>query len=246
MGSGSKSRVVRSSEDVSRASARKDLSRINDRGAAEYEAAKMCLQSEPGQWAQYVRHLKSAARHGHAAAQENLAGWYLEGIRDPTGRVILRRSPTTAVRLLESAVAAGRLNAVFTLARCFDMGLGVTRDSAKALALYRKAHRSGDPLAAWNLAILYRELGEQRLSDQWFLRAANDGDSDAIIEVAKLTQSRKWSRNRAQQAIRRLRKLARDDHDPEAIGARELLAQLQTERGRRGATPRTVRARRRD
>ena len=47
----------------------------------------------------------------------------------------------------------------------------------------RKAFRAGDPCAAHNIAITYRENGDVRTAFTWFRRAARAGDGDALIQL---------------------------------------------------------------
>ncbi|PZQ62632.1 MAG: hypothetical protein DI570_10040 [Phenylobacterium zucineum] len=71
------------------------------------------------------------------------------------------------------------------LAYMFDVGLGAPPDKAEAMRLYRRAWRLGSFAAANNIAVLYREAGRRRQAHQWFVRAAEAGDGDACLEVAK-------------------------------------------------------------
>jgi TPR repeat protein len=61
----------------------------------------------------------------------------------------------------------------------------VEMDKSHAMHLYKRAWRQGSQVAANNIAILYREQRQHRLMFQWFLRAANAGDGDALVELAK-------------------------------------------------------------
>lgn len=207
---------------------------IKDSGLADLEAALECLNTSPTRWAEYVKFLKSAIRYGNATAQEHLGAWYLEGIKTSDGQTVLRRSPRRAVALLTQAASAGSRPAMFRLACCYHDGEGVSRDHALAARWYRRAYRMGDSTAAWNLAILYRQSGRKRLSDEWFWRAADGGEPAAIVEVARLTQSRRWSKERATKAFSRVRKLARAERDPESGEAKELLTKLAGGRQQRG------------
>ena len=68
----------------------------------------------------------------------------------------------------------------------YDVGLGIKIDKKCALHLYKIAWRSHtDQMAANNIAILYREAGNNRLAFNWFERAAKIGDGDAFVELAK-------------------------------------------------------------
>lgn len=71
------------------------------------------------------------------------------------------------------------------LAYMFDLGIGVRVDKAKAMSYYRRAWRGGEWVGASNIAILYREAGNHRATFRWFRRAAEAGDGDALVEIAK-------------------------------------------------------------
>jgi len=59
-------------------------------------------------------------------------------------------------------------------------------DKSRAKACWRKAWRLGDVMAAHNIALTCRELGDRRGSVRWFRMAAAAGDVDAHVELAKL------------------------------------------------------------
>jgi TPR repeat protein len=67
----------------------------------------------------------------------------------------------------------------------YDQGHGVRPDKDRAMQCYREAWRKRNCTAAWNIAVLYREQGRARLAFRWFLRAAETGDGDAWLEVAR-------------------------------------------------------------
>jgi hypothetical protein len=86
----------------------------------------------------------------------------------------------------------------------FDVGLGVEADKDRAMQLYRQAWRHGSQVAANNIAILYRERGKHRLMFQWFERAANAGDGDALLDLAKCYLGGTGVRKSVQSALRHL------------------------------------------
>jgi TPR repeat protein len=156
----------------------------------------------------YVSLLKRAARLGNPEAKENLAAWYLEGLRTQTGRVVLRRSPGRAVALLVEAAEEHNPLAQFSLAYCFDLGIGVRRNPLVAAVWYRKAANRGISYAAANLAVLCRQQGDFRGERRWLARAARLGDEHAQLELARLTLKSTVSRRRKEEALRRLRRVA--------------------------------------
>jgi len=67
----------------------------------------------------------------------------------------------------------------------FDNGVGCDVDKVAAMQCYRRAWRLRDVVAANNIAILYREGGNNRAAFRWFERAADAGDTGAHVELAK-------------------------------------------------------------
>ena len=177
-----------------------------------------------GDWATYVALLSAASDLGLPEAQENLGAWCLEGIRDSSGRWLLRCSPRRAVRLLSSAAQANNKAAMFTLGYCHDVGLGVGADAAQALRWYRRAARAGVVEATMNMAVKYAELGNVQASRRWLRRAADQGHPEARLEIAKSVVFGRYPKKRKQAAIGELRKLARLELEPEASEAKLALA----------------------
>ena len=90
-----------------------------------------------------------------------------------------------ARRSFERAASLGDAECLSRLAYMFDVGLGVEVDKANAMRLYKRAWRRGSYVAANNIAVLYREQGDDRLMVEWFRRAATRDDGDALVELAK-------------------------------------------------------------
>lgn len=67
----------------------------------------------------------------------------------------------------------------------YDVGEGVVVDKALAMKLYKKAWKRGDHAAATNIAILYREAGDNRAMFRWYQRVAHAGDGSAQLEMAR-------------------------------------------------------------
>ena len=66
-----------------------------------------------------------------------------------------------------------------------DEGLGTLRSKHEAMCWYRKAFESGDVAAATNVAILFRERGNQRRMCHWLRRGVLRGDGDALVDLAR-------------------------------------------------------------
>jgi uncharacterized protein len=92
----------------------------------------------------------------------------------------------TAFRLFAECAKTGTVGCMLDLGYFYDEGLGIKKDKALAMYWYKRAYRQGDGAAASNVAILYREMGRNRLTYHWFCRAASRGDGDAEVEAAKL------------------------------------------------------------
>lgn len=95
----------------------------------------------------------------------------------------MRRNPPYAVRLLQSAAEGGDSTAAAILAYAYDVGHGIRRDVGLAIKWYHRAFRKGEIMAAANLATIYRDRGNLRLSHQWHLRARKMGDGDAAVDA---------------------------------------------------------------
>ena len=104
----------------------------------------------------------------------------------------------------ERAASLGNADCLSRLAYMFDVGLGVEVDKSHAMRLYKRAWRRGSHVAPNNIAILYREQGRHRLMFQWFVRAANSDDGDALVEIAKCYLHGTGVRRSAQKALRML------------------------------------------
>lgn len=187
--------------------------------------AEALLARRKPDWRGYFRALAQCARAGDPRAQEALGAWLLEGARDRSGKVMLRRSPGRAVALLRAAAAAGLDVAQFRLACCYDVGEGVARDPTEARRLYRLASRQGLAVAAANMAVLCRECGDSRARRRWLRRAVVLGDIDAEVELARLELGSRCGPDRRRYWRGRLRKIAKT-RTPEGEDAAALLEEL--------------------
>jgi TPR repeat protein len=70
----------------------------------------------------------------------------------------------------------------------YDSGLGVAANAESAVAWYRRAAESGNPLGEYNLADMYLEgkgvSQNDREAVQWFQKAAEQGHTGACIKLA--------------------------------------------------------------
>lgn len=68
-------------------------------------------------------------------------------------------TPDLVPRLQELA-SAGNAEASYYLGMSYHLGIGVTKDQAKALSLFKRGTELGDPLAAYKLGCFYDSQGE--------------------------------------------------------------------------------------
>ncbi|MCP5236514.1 MAG: sel1 repeat family protein [Zoogloeaceae bacterium] len=103
----------------------------------------------------------------------------------------------TAHAIFDRCIEAGYAGAMIWKALLLEDGSGVEQDSARAVALMRRAAESGDPeyakLGKLHYATaLYLGRGVPRDADEamtWFRRAAADGDADAQRFLAEGTHT---------------------------------------------------------
>ena len=93
---------------------------------------------------------RKAAASGSCRAMGNLAYLYLNGIS-------VREDPVRAVALYEEAVKGRPPDLeqyLYDLANCYELGIGVLPDRAKAMSLYSKSAQLGSRLAQQALSRL--------------------------------------------------------------------------------------------
>ncbi|GGX87889.1 TonB family protein [Pseudoduganella dura] len=118
-----------------------------------------------------------AARQGHVHAQVQLVG-----LRLARGTV-----DADTIALLQRAIDQGNASAWMFLARCYEIGAGVTQDGSKAFALYARAAARGIAEATGTLAILYNKgmgLPEDRLAARTILGLAEEPPTDIVMPAA--------------------------------------------------------------
>jgi TPR repeat protein len=171
--------------------------------------AQAALPSDRRSWERFLRRLTTAAESGDARAMAALGLWLQEGLVDERGGVVSRPAPKKAVEWFRRAAEQRHPVALHALAYCYDMGVGVRADRQAAIALYRQAVRLGLVDSAINLAICYREEGNERAYKRWLQRAAEGGNAEAQLQLAEWRLTRRTSRSQKKQAIRDLRALVR-------------------------------------
>ena len=88
-----------------------------------------------------------------------------------------------AIGKYKEAVRYGSVAAMNNLATIYDDKMAPPRRD-KAVSLYERAARLGDPTSAWNLAMHYRNLGNLVAGLHWMKTAAILGNEDARIVLA--------------------------------------------------------------
>jgi TPR repeat protein len=195
------------------------------RSARLLSAARQEIRRLAPDLRRYRELLTESAALGNAQAMENLAAWMLEGLRDSSGAVIIKRTPVAAVRLLQMSATLGDRTAAFNLACCYDSGEGVRKSVVCARRWYVRAARQGVAIAAANLAVLARERGSPRAESGWLRRAATLGDLDAAITLAVRVLSRAARASERTKAIRLLGRVARSGAPDQRRDAEAALAQ---------------------
>ncbi|HEV2188340.1 MAG TPA: hypothetical protein VGR70_14115 [Stellaceae bacterium] len=133
----------------------------------------------------------------------------------------------TARASFERGAALGDPYCWSRLGLMFDNGVGCDVDKVMAMRCYRRAWRFRDVVAASNIAVLYREAGNQRAMFQWFKRAVEAGDDGAFIELAKCYVSGVGTRRSSAEAEKCLdRALEGSLSEAEREEAEQLLAVL--------------------
>lgn len=138
-------------------------------------------QPASGASAEDLDMLENAARRGDRDAQFRIGTHFLNDGLDG--------GAATAARWFAKAAEQGHIEAEFMLASLYERGAGVTKDEAKALALYRKAAAAGHVRAMHNLGVLLSAHGtpqDYREAASWFERAAMAGLADSQYNLALL------------------------------------------------------------
>ena len=138
---------------------------------------------ESGTPRRYLALLTRAVRAGDGDALLDYGVLQQEGYRDERGRVLVRANPKAAARAFLEAASAGIRSAAHSLGYCFDVGLGVRRDSRLAMYWYLRAWRNGGETAAANIATLYRDRGLMARAVTWWTKAMEAGVHEEAVEV---------------------------------------------------------------
>jgi len=91
-----------------------------------------------------------------------------------------------AFRLFMEAAGDGDVSCYVNVGYFYDAGVGVRKNTAKALYWYRRAHRRGDSSGTHNIGTIYRDLGMKRRALQWFDRALKMGNDSSALEIGRI------------------------------------------------------------
>ncbi|MGC1461728.1 MAG: tetratricopeptide repeat protein [Terracidiphilus sp.] len=146
--------------------------------------------------------LLARARNGDPEAEWEVADRYADGCKDKRGTVIVKRSAAKSAQWFRLAAEHGSAPAQNNLGILIGNGNGVRKNVKEALSWLQKAFRAGDPCAAQNIAVTYRENGDLKTAFKWFRRAAEAGDGDALIQLGIHYYWGKGVRNNPRAAVR--------------------------------------------
>ena len=89
-------------------------------------------------------------------------------------------------RLMEESAKSGDADAKFQLGCAYINGELLVKDASTGRALLMEAAGAGYTRAMLMLGSLYREEGDTRKSEEWFARAAGDGDPEGLFELSAI------------------------------------------------------------
>jgi TPR repeat protein len=127
-----------------------------------------------------IEHMRKMAKKGHLQAQLQLAATYFYG------RHGAQRDYTLAMHWFQKAEEKGSAVAQFNLGLCYDRGLGVERDVAKALDYYKKAADQDLEQGQINASALLIELGMSSQAEDYLRIAAAKNNAYAMREYARM------------------------------------------------------------
>lgn len=90
-----------------------------------------------------------------------------------------------AFKLFFDAAQAKHTRAIYELARCYEVGIGVARDFDAATRFFRLAGRQGLPEACTDLGALLERVGKVQMALKHYKKAAGSGDPIALVNLAR-------------------------------------------------------------
>lgn len=91
-----------------------------------------------------------------------------------------------AVALCRRLAAGGEAQAWTRLGCCYELGLGVAPNEARARRCWQRGAARGDTVAAYCLASHHEGRSHWGRARRWYERAARAGDGDAQSDLARL------------------------------------------------------------
>ena len=135
----------------------------------------------PKDEAEAVKWYLKAAEQGHAGAQNKLGDYHLFG--DFEGFAFYEREKkdeAEAVKWYCKAAEQGLVEAQFSLAMCYESGMGVAKDEVEAFKWYRQAAEQGLAEAQFSMGVRYAKghgvTKDETEAVKWYLKAAEQGE----------------------------------------------------------------------
>jgi TPR repeat protein len=131
----------------------------------------------------HVSTVRAAAEQNDTKALTTLGILYRDGLASDRYGQLVTRDARLARRYLERAARNGDPEALCALADTISAH-AQSGSVSRAARLYRRAFRTGNATAAYNLACLYQNAGRHALSVRWFRLAKAAGDRTAEFQLA--------------------------------------------------------------
>ena len=128
--------------------------------------------------------LLALANSGNSEAEWQVADLYGDGCMDHKRNILVKRSAQKSAQWMRRAAEHGNRSAQIALGVLLGNGDGLAKNVEESLLWLKKAFHAGDlSPAAHNVAITYREIGNLKMAVQWFQKAADAGDDDALVQL---------------------------------------------------------------
>ncbi|MEO1310195.1 MAG: tetratricopeptide repeat protein [Pseudomonadota bacterium] len=164
----------------------------SDTGRAAYDDAMSVLAegADPARATLAFDRLSEAADKGHPPAQFELGKLYERGLGVPTDLVAARG-------WYRQAAEAGNRDAMHVLGVMYARGRGGARDQSQAVVWFQRAAELGLVNSQFNLGAIFQPSAEKGPSDLqdaeqsyfWYALAASNGDSQAMPQAARVSET---------------------------------------------------------
>ena len=143
-----------------------------------------CRKPAPKNVKEQIERLREWLDKGTAWAQKMMGHWYRDG------NCGLKQSYVMAAMLFEKAVAQGHPEAMYDLARLYEIGRGVEQSFEKTVELYTMAAEQGNVNAMCGLGAMYLQgkgvAQSNELARDWLTKAAKQGQEENVIDLLRL------------------------------------------------------------